>query len=77
MNRAFLIGPVACKLIGGAAGICLGMLYRQEPGERAHVYLEDSLPLLAGGAVAGCLTGTCVFAACIHWPGRCRAWPCW
>ena len=68
MYRALLIGPVACAVIGGAAGVCLAMLYRQEPNERAHVYLDDSLPLLAGGAVLGCLAGLCIFAACRRWP---------
>jgi hypothetical protein len=44
------------------------MLYRQEPNERAHVYIDDSLPLLANGAVLGCLVGVCIFAACRRWP---------
>ena len=43
MNRALLIGPVLFTLIGGGAGICFAMMYRQEPLERAHVYLDDSL----------------------------------
>ena len=68
MFRAILIGPVACTLIGGLAGICLGMLFRQEPNERAHVHLEDSVPFLLGGAVAGCLAGVYVFTACTRWP---------
>jgi len=68
VNRAILIGPVACTLIGGAVGICLAMLYHQEPNERAHVYLEDSLPLLVGGLVFGCLGGVCIFAASARWP---------
>jgi len=68
MYRALLIGPVACAVIGGAAGVCLALLYRQEPNERAHVYLDDSLPLLVSGAVLGCLVGACIFAACSRWP---------
>src|SRR5437868_6786714 len=56
----------ACR--GASAGICLAMLYRQEPMERAHVHLEDGLPLLEAGAAVGCLVGACVFAACARWP---------
>ena len=68
MYRAILIGHVACAVIGGAAGVCLAMLYRQEPNERAHVYLDDSLPLVDGGAAVGCLVGQCIFVACMRWP---------
>ena len=57
MSRASLIGPVAFTLIGGSAGICWAMLYCQEPQERAHVYLDDSMPALFGGLFAGCLVG--------------------
>jgi hypothetical protein len=66
--RAILIGPVAGTLIGGAVGVCLAMLYRQEPEARAHVYIDDSLPLLLGGAVLGCLAGVCMLALCKWWP---------
>jgi hypothetical protein len=69
MRRAILIGPVAFTFIGGAAGILWAMLYRQEPQERAHVYLEDSFPAAFVGAAAGCLIGVIVFAACARWPG--------
>jgi hypothetical protein len=68
MYRALLIGPLACAVIGGAVGVCLAMLYRQEPGERAHVYIEDSLPLLVSGTVVGCFVGVCISAACRRWP---------
>src|SRR6476660_2699534 len=68
MYRALLIGPVACALIGGAAVVCLAMLYRQEPQERAHVYLDDSLPLLTSGVILGCLAGVCISALCNRWP---------
>jgi hypothetical protein len=67
MGRAFLIGPVLFTLIGGAVGICSAMLYRQERGERVHVYLDYSMPLLIGGAFAGCFAGGIVFAACHRW----------
>jgi hypothetical protein len=69
MGRAILIGPGAFTLIGGAAGICWAMLYRQEPQERAHVYLDDGFPCLLVGAAAGCLIGVIVFVACVRWPG--------
>jgi hypothetical protein len=68
MHRAILIGPVAFTLIGGAIGICWAMLYRQEPQERAHVYLDDSFPCLCAGAAAGFLVGLIVFTACARWP---------
>jgi hypothetical protein len=72
MNRAILIGPVVFTLLGAAVGICLAMLYRQEPQERAHVYLDDSMPLVLLGAVAGALVGCGVSAACARWPGLVR-----
>ena len=53
MYRAIVMGPVAFTVIGGAMGICWAMLYRQEPQERAHVYLDDSFPCLFAGAAAG------------------------
>lgn len=68
MYRALLIGPIVCTLIGGAAGVSSAMLYRQYPLERAHVHIDDSLPLLVGGAALGGLAGACVFAACRRWP---------
>lgn len=67
MKRAVLVGPVAFTLIGGAAGICWAMLYRQEPEERAHVYLNDSSPCLLAGAAAGSLVGLLVLQACTRW----------
>jgi hypothetical protein len=63
-----MIGPVFCTLIGGAVGICLAMLYRQEPIERVHVYLDDSMPFLIGGAIIGCSVGVVVQSACQRWP---------
>jgi hypothetical protein len=67
--RAFLIGPVACTLIGAALGICAGMLYHQYPLERAHVDLDDSMPLFIRGAILGCIAGAVVFAICERWTG--------
>ena len=68
MHRATLIGPLACSLIGGGAGVCLAMLYRQEPLERAHVYLDDSLPFFLGGVLGGLLVGVWIHAICLQWP---------
>jgi hypothetical protein len=68
MNRAFLIGPVVFTLAGAATGVCLAMLFRQEPEERAHVYIDDSLPFVVSGATAGALAGYGVLAACARWP---------
>jgi hypothetical protein len=67
--QAILLGLVSCSLIGGLTGICVGMLYRQDPNERATVHLEDCLPLFGGGLAFGYLAGTCVFAVCLRWPG--------
>ena len=68
MNRAILMGPVIFTLVGAGGGICLAMLYRQEPQERAHVHLDDSLPLVLLGAVTGSLAGSGVPAICARWP---------
>lgn len=68
MYRAFLVWPFASTVIGSAAGICWAMIFRQEVQERAHVYLDDSVPCLIRGGVAGCLFGFLVCAICARWP---------
>jgi hypothetical protein len=60
MPREFLFGPLIFTLSGALIGISTAMLYRQEPQERAHVYLEDSLPLCIQGTLAGCVVGLAV-----------------
>lgn len=67
MIRALLIGPVAFVLIGAGTGVCLAMLYRQEPGARAHVHIEDSLPLALAGAAAGGFLGCGMFGVHLLW----------
>lgn len=69
MSRAASIAPVAFLLVGAAVGISWAMLYRQEPQERAHVYLDDSLPPAMAGAAAGLMFGGAVSAVCRRWPG--------
>ena len=73
MPRAILIGPVVFTLVGTLGGVAVAMLRYQQPLERVHVYLDDSLPVAAGGAVLGGLAGVGVMAACERWP-RLRRW---
>jgi hypothetical protein len=68
MSRTTLIGPVVFTLIGAGTGVCLAMLFHQDPSERAHVYIGDSLPFAIGGIVLGTLVGCGVSAACTRWP---------
>lgn len=68
INRPILIGPVAFTLVGAGVGVCLAMLYHQEPSERARVSIDDSMPLAVMGAAAGCLVGCFLGAVCTRWP---------
>jgi hypothetical protein len=68
MHRAVLIGPVVWTLVGSASGLCAAMLSHRETDVRAEVKLEESTPLLADGALIGCLVGLCVLGVCSAWP---------
>lgn len=68
MRRAILVGWVVFPLVGAGAGICLAMLFFQEPAERATVSIEHIAPLTFGGALAGAFVGCVVSAACLRWP---------
>jgi hypothetical protein len=68
-RRILLVGPIAFAVTGTAMGICWAMLYRYEPTEHAHVYLDESIPPAFHGAVAGLLVGAGVAGLCIWRPG--------
>jgi hypothetical protein len=68
LTRAQLIGPVGCTLIGAAAGVCWAMLYRESEGEHGRVHLDDSVPAVFLGAVAGIFVGRLVSAFCRRRP---------
>jgi hypothetical protein len=61
--------PLVFTLAGAALGISWAMLYRQEPKERAHVHLDDSMPALVGGAAVGFIIGWAVSGLCRWRPG--------
>jgi hypothetical protein len=67
--RTLLVGPIAFAVTGTAMGICWAMLYRYDPKEHAHVYLDESIPPAFCGAVAGLLAGAGVAGLCIWRPG--------
>jgi peptidoglycan/LPS O-acetylase OafA/YrhL len=48
---------VAFGLIGGLVGISVAMLFLNDPEERVHVYLDNSLPLFFCGLIVGCMIG--------------------
>jgi drug/metabolite transporter (DMT)-like permease len=57
MPKAVLLGPVIFGLTGALVGVSAGMLFFPDPEERAHVPIDDSLPLAGGGAFLGGLVG--------------------
>ncbi len=65
--RALLFGPVAFILIGAGTGVCLAMLYRQDPHDRTRVAIDDSLLLALGGAAAGGVLGCGVMGVHLLW----------
>ena len=67
MRRTVKLAPLSLGLAGAGVGICMGMLFRNQPGEN-RVLLVDSVPLAAWGALAGILVGFGVSAACDDWP---------
>jgi hypothetical protein len=69
MSRTIAILPVVYALVGAGCGVCFAMLLWQEPVERAHVFLDDSVHLALPGLVAGALAGVAASAACSRWPG--------
>jgi hypothetical protein len=66
--RVVRFAPIVFGLVGAGSGVSLAMLYRQEPMERAHVYIDDSLPFFLAGAMVGCLFGGLVLAICTCCP---------
>jgi drug/metabolite transporter (DMT)-like permease len=68
VSRVEVIGPIAFTLIGASAGICLAMLFRQEPSERAHVHLDDSFPFFLAGCGVGLVCGCAVAGVCTWRP---------
>jgi hypothetical protein len=68
IKRAILIGPMACTLIGLAAGICQGMLSYPRYWQRDDVDYAHSSPLLVRGDALGCLVGLVIFAIGRRWP---------
>jgi hypothetical protein len=66
--RAVRFAPVVFGLVGAGGGVCLAMLYRQDPLARAHIDLDDSLPFFLAGTIVGSLFGCLVSAICNYWP---------
>jgi hypothetical protein len=62
MDRVTRLGPIVFLLTGAGAGLCVGMLTRNDSEFRVH--LEDSMPLVILGGCAGALLGGGVAAAC-------------
>ena len=60
--------PLILALAGAGAGVCGAMLYLHDPRERAHVYLQYSLPVAIAGLVGGAVAGQAVAAACTRRP---------
>jgi hypothetical protein len=68
MSRVVRIAPIVFAVVGASVGLSLAMLFRQDPRERAHVPLDDSMPFFVWGTVAGCGFGCMVVVVCACWP---------
>jgi hypothetical protein len=60
--------PLILALVGAGAGVCGAMLYWQDPGERARVHLDASLPLALVGLLGGAAVGGAAAAICARRP---------
>ena len=66
MRRTVKLAPLSLGLAGAGVGICMGMLFRNQPGDN-RVLLEDSVPLVLLGTFAGIWVGYGVSAAGARW----------
>jgi NhaP-type Na+/H+ or K+/H+ antiporter len=53
---------------GAGVGLCLAMMFRQDPDVIPHVNLDDSLPFVVSGLLVGCLFGLVVSLICRMYP---------